>query len=92
LLTYRDRGTSGTQLDVISGQAVVGFLWKSVASVTSGGAAHWSWTWHAGPAKGPQQHGTADSKEAAMAQIEEQWGAWLHAAGLEERRQQTPGN
>jgi hypothetical protein len=83
-LIYRDRRTSGTQLDVISGQAVVGFLWKAVLSVSSGGTARWSWTWHAGPASGPQQRGTADSKEAAMAQIEEQWRAWLEAAGLRE--------
>ena len=85
-LTYRDRGTSGTQLDVISGQAVVGFLWKATLSVSSGGTARWSWTWHAGPASGPQQHGTAETIEAAKAKLEEQWRAWLQAAGLEERR------
>jgi hypothetical protein len=84
-LTYRDRGTSGTQLDIVSGAAVVGNLWKAVTSVTSGERAHWSWTWHSGPAKGPQQHGTADSKEAAMARIEEQWRVWLQAAGLSEQ-------
>ena len=27
-LTYSDRGTSGTQLDIMSGTAVVGKLWK----------------------------------------------------------------
>jgi hypothetical protein len=36
-LTYRDRGTRGTQLDIMSGKAKLGFLWKAVMSVTSGG-------------------------------------------------------
>lgn len=81
-LVYRDRGTSGTQFDIISGAAIVGNLWKAVTSVTSGGQVHWAWSWSAGPASGPRQHGTANSKEVVMARIEEQWRAWLQAAGL----------
>jgi hypothetical protein len=70
-LTYRDRGTSGTQLDIMSGNEVIGSLWKAVLSATTGGAARWHWTWHAGPGSGPQQHGTADSADEAKAAIEE---------------------
>jgi hypothetical protein len=78
-LVYRDRGTSRTQLDIVSGTAVVGQLCNAMFSSLAGGGEHWSWTWGAGPAKGPQQHGTAKAK------IEEQWRAWLEAAGLVER-------
>jgi len=55
----------------VSGTAVVGQLWKAMFSSFAGGGAHWSWTWHAGPAKGPQQHGTASDLGAAKAKIEE---------------------
>jgi hypothetical protein len=60
-LYYRDRGTSGTQLDIMSGNEAVGSLWKGVLSVTAGWTARWSWTWRAGPGAGNKQHGTADS-------------------------------
>ncbi len=83
-LTYRDRGSSGTQVNIVSGTAVLGSLWKAVLSVTVGQEARWNWTWHAGPASGPQSHGTADTVEEAKAQLEEQWRAWLEAAGLVE--------
>ena len=81
-LTYRDRGTSGTQLDIISGTAVLGSLWKAVFSVMAGQKARWNWTWHAGPASGPQAHSTADTLDEAKAKIEGQWRVWLKAAGL----------
>jgi len=84
-LTYRDHGTSGTHLDIISGRSVVGLLWKGILSVTAGQEPRWSWTWYAGPGIGPQAHGTADSADEAKAVIEEQWRAWLEAAGLNER-------
>ena len=84
-LTYRDRGSSGTQLTIISGTAVVGSLWKAVLSVTAGEEARWHWSWHAGPASGPQADGTADTAEQAKARLEAQWRAWLEAAGLIDR-------
>lgn len=84
-LTYRDRGTSGTQLDIVSGIAVVGRLWKAMLSVTAGSEARWNWTWHAGPASGTQAHGTADTIDEAKAKIEGQWRVWLKTAGLEEK-------
>lgn len=52
---------------------------------TAGQKARWSWTWHAGPAAGQQQDGAADTVEAAKAQIEDQWRAWLAMAGLVEK-------
>jgi len=81
-LTYRDKGTSGTQLDIISGNAVIGFVWKGVLSVTAGQTVRWHWRFHAGPARGPQQHGTAATIDEAKAKIETNWRAWLKAAGL----------
>ena len=84
-LTYHDRGTSGTQLDIVSGSAVIGSLWKAVLSVTAGQAARWCWTWYAGPASGPDQHGTAHTVDEAKAEIETQWRAWLDEVGLQEK-------
>ena len=83
-LTYRDSGTSGTQLDIVSHKAVIGFLWKAVLSAMTGRDARWHWTWHAGPTKGPEQHGTAETIDEAKGQIEQQWRTWLGAAGLRE--------
>lgn len=83
-LTCRDRGTSGTQLDIVSRKVVVGFLWKAVLSVAASRNAQWHWTWHAGPASGPEKHGTAETNDDAKAWIEERWRAWLTAAGLRE--------
>jgi hypothetical protein len=84
-LTYRDRGTSGTQLDIMSSNAKIGFLWKAVLSSSAGGSIQWCWTWHAGPGTGPQQHGSAGTMHDAREQVEAQWRAWLEAAGLAER-------
>ena len=84
-LKYVDRGSSGTQLDIVSNAQTLGRLWKAVMSPSAGGGVQWVWTWHAGPAKRPQQHGTADTIDAAKAKIEEEWRAWLEAAGLTEK-------
>jgi hypothetical protein len=81
-LTYRDRGTSGAQFDIVSGQVVVGSLWKAALSVTAGQAVRWHWTFHPGPTE--DAHGAADSPDDAKARIEELWTAWLEAAGLKE--------
>ena len=85
MLTYRDRGTSDAQFDIVSNNAVVGNVWKAILTPTSGGSVRWRWTWHAGPGSGPQQHGTAERFDEARAQIEAQWLAWLEAAGLAEK-------
>ncbi len=82
-LIYRDRGTSGTQLEIISGELVVGHVRKMVLSVVAGGEARWSWnfTMTIGP-PGYQQHGNADTCEEAKAAVERYWQAWITAAGL----------
>jgi len=82
-LTYRDKGTSGTQLDVLSGDEVIAFLWKNVLSVMAQQDADWRWTFHSGPTKGQRAHGSADTCEEAKAAIERNWNAWLQAAGLQ---------
>jgi hypothetical protein len=84
-LTYRDRGTSGTQLDIVGGSATVGKLWKAVLSSSSGGSVQWCWTWHAGPGTGPEQHGTASNMHDARTLIETQWDVWLLATDLIEK-------
>jgi hypothetical protein len=85
-LIYRDRGSSGTQLDIVVGRLVIGTLWKAVLSATTGGAVTWRWTFHttAGPS-GFEHHGRADTFEDAKAAVERNWQAWLDAAGLTEK-------
>lgn len=83
-LTYRERGESGTQLDIASGGALLGRLWKVGLIGMGDRNARWNWTWHAGPASGPQAHGSADTVDEAKARLEDQWRAWLQAAGLQE--------
>ena len=81
-LTYRDRGTSGTQLDVLSGSIVVCSLRKAMQSTDTRGE-RWEWSWQM--SKGPpgfHVHDRADTKPEAQAEIERQWRAWLEAAGL----------
>jgi hypothetical protein len=84
-LTYSDRGTSGTQLDVISGGVVVCSLWKRLLPGISPDASVWTWTWRIerGP-DGWRMHGRGQTKESAQAELEQQWRAWLEAAGLSE--------
>ena len=84
-LTYRDKGSSGTQLEVLSGTVVVARLWKAVLSRMADQDARWSWTWESGPTL-EHRHGTADTIEEAKAILELQWLTWLKAAGLRERR------
>jgi hypothetical protein len=81
-LTYRDRCTSGTQLDVVSGTVVVCSLRKAMMSSEFRGE-RWDWTWSI--SKGPpgfQFHWQADTKAEAQAEIEKHWRAWVDAAGL----------
>jgi hypothetical protein len=70
-LTYLDRGTSGTQLDVMSGEVRIATLWKHKFSVTAGADEDWRWTFtiSAGP-PGFQIHGGAESKTEAQATLE----------------------
>lgn len=85
-LTYRDRGTSGTQLDVLCGDIVIANVYKPTLSSVAHGDAYWHWTFYftARP-PGFELHGTAASHEIACLAVERNWEAWLHAAGLTEK-------
>ena len=87
-LNYRDRGASGTQIDIVAGDLVIGTLWKAAPSTPSTRApqpAQWRWTFHitAGP-PGFQHQGGAADVTIAKVMIEESWTVWLGAAGLVE--------
>jgi hypothetical protein len=79
-LEFRDKGSSGTQIAVMSGEVVVANIYKGTLSVTAGQAIVWNWTFKTTP--GFQQHGTATSLDEAKAAVEAQWTRWLAAAGL----------
>jgi len=61
-LIYRDRGTSGTQLDIYCGTLPICKIRKAVQSIDARGE-RWGWSWHVevGPL-GFSIHGRADSK------------------------------
>jgi hypothetical protein len=84
-LTYRDRGTSNTQLDIMSGSVAIGRLGKDKFAVGVGDLESWSWTFcfDAGP-PGYRRHGHAADLESSMEEIERVWQQWLDAAGLRE--------
>lgn len=82
-LVYLDKGTSGTQLAVMSGELAIGFISKGVLSVVAGRAVCWHWTLYLSAApRGFQHHGNADTLEEAKAQVEKNWQLWCAAAGL----------
>lgn len=85
-LAYRERGASGAQFDILCGTLVIGTLWNSVRAVKAGSATDWQWTFHlTAVPPGFQHRGSAQSLADAKGKVAEQWGAWLQAAGLEER-------
>ena len=86
-VTYRDLGTSGTQLEIISSTLVIGHDRKNVLTVMASSEARWSWHFRmTGGPPGFQQHGDADTCEEAKAAVERNWQAWRTAAGLREER------
>ena len=82
-LIYRDTGTSGTQLDVLSGELRIAHIGKLIMSAMTGHAVRWQWDFAVmfGP-KGFQIHGNAETFEEAKAGVERNWQLWLTAAGL----------
>jgi len=84
-LTYRDRGSSGTQLDVVCGNLIIATLYKSHLSVVASQAVQWRWTFRvtAGP-PGFEHNGTANTFEQAKSAVERNWQAWLAEAKLRE--------
>ena len=83
-LVYRDRGLSGTQIDVICGDLVIAAVYKRTLSVVAGQEYFWSWTFFVTAAPpGFEHHGTAASSEIACLAVERNWETWLAAAGLQ---------
>ena len=79
-LTYRDRGTSGTQLNRAPAA-------PSLSALFGRRGERWEWSWNM--SKGPlgfSIHGHADTKPKTQAMLESEWQAWLDAAGLSETR------
>jgi hypothetical protein len=85
-LTYRDRDSSGTQLDVLCGDIVIANIYKATFSSMAGGDAYWNWTFYF-TARPPEfeLHGTAASRDIACLAVERNWEVWLDAAGLQEQ-------
>lgn len=84
-LTYRDRGTSGTQLDVLCGDVIVANVHKNWSTVMYKKDETWNWYMRQeyGP-EGYQKNGSAQSLAEAKAHVEGMWTMWLKAAGLRE--------
>ena len=86
-LTYRDRGSSGTQIEVLSGNLGVAQIGKRVLTPLAGQEVHWQWTFSIQPAPSGFEHsGHADTREVAKAAVERNWQVWLDAAGLTESK------
>lgn len=82
-LAYRDKGTSGTQLEALSGTVPIGRVSKQKFSITAGGAEYWDW--HFALTAGLPGHrlgGRADDMAGAKAALEATWRDWLAAAAL----------
>lgn len=75
-LTYRDRGVSGTQVDVFSGELVIASIYK--AKPTAGDqASYWRWTFFITAAPtGFEHQGKAATREIACLAVERNWKDW----------------
>ena len=85
-LTYVDRQTSGTQLNVLCGTVIVANIHKDWSTVMYKTDERWNWSMkqERGP-KGYQVSGSANSLDEAKAFVERMWTMWLDAAGLVEK-------
>ena len=89
-LTYVDKGSSGTQIDVRTGTLSIGHIGKEMFSNLLGGSPRWRWYLkldHNTVPPGFVRDGYAESFDEAKAAIERNWRIWLDAAGLVEREQ-----
>ena len=86
-LTYRDKGTSGTQLAFYSHELCIGHVGKELMIGNQSDLARWRWTFrfYETVPEGFPLHGNADTLEEAKAIIERAWQDWLMAAGLSDR-------
>ena len=84
-LIYRDRGATGIQIDVMSGDVRIATLWKHAGrGAREGGDWRWSFTMSVGP-PGFEAHGREFSRVKAQYELERTWLRWVHDAGLQER-------
>ena len=85
-LIYRDKGTSGTQIDVLSNNLRIAHISKNALRPTRKGERwHWNFTTTVGPV-GFQFHGDAETLDAAVVAIERNWQLWLTVAGPYEKK------
>jgi hypothetical protein len=82
-LTYRDRQSTSTHFDVLSGDLVIGSINKGSLSLSASRETPWSWHFelHVCP-PGFVMHGFARSLDEAKADMERNWQRWLDAARL----------
>ena len=79
---FRDRRSSRTQFDALSGGVIIATIYRTAQSVMATEQVwHWSFKTTHGP-RGFMQHGTAEVTREAQAAVEAQWSRWLAAAGL----------
>ena len=76
-LEFREADKSSTEIVVYSHKLHIATLRKQ----TKGALWGWSFAFTAGPA-GFKPHGHADTFDEAKTAIEQNWRAWLRAAGL----------
>lgn len=86
-LTYKDRGTSGTHLEVRIGDLAIGSLKMDFKSSMSGDDETWLWSLYVGTHPGSllpgyRTYGSGKSREAAQEELEAMWALWLSASGL----------
>ena len=85
-LTFRDNGTSGRQIEVRSQDVPVGHIGKEMFGQLAGSGARWRWHLKMpSGAWGFASDGEANTVDEAKGQVEDNWQAWLSAAGLSER-------
>jgi hypothetical protein len=82
-LTYRDRQTTGTQLDVLAGELTIGSIHKGTLSLSANRETPWAWHFrlHVAP-PGFVMHGFTATLEEAKADMERNWQLWIKSAGL----------
>ena len=87
-LTYIDKGSSGTQIDVRTGTLSIGHIGKEMFSNLLGGGPRWRWYLkldHNAVPPGCVRDAYAETFDEAKEAVERNWRIWLRAAGLTER-------
>jgi len=82
-LSYRDQGSSGTQIAVYSKDLRIAHIGKSVGNLMTGTQWRWTMVISQGP-DGYIDNGHSPTFEDAKAHVERNWALWCEAAGLKE--------